>query len=161
MKKAKDPFLALSRFLVAATLVSVLINLNLPTAQSEGIMRLIEVLPQYKPNFISIYLYLFFSAVLVILYSTKAGRTKWGARSTGILVFANILLFFYYWAYVLNIPINEPPQLIAGYAIFSVFFIVSSAIPQSYWAFYFGKIRMYTGIGWEQRQKKGLKLPEA
>ncbi len=96
MKKAKKPILAFSRFLVAATLVSVLINLNLPTAQPEGTVRLIEVHPQYNPNFISIYFYLFFSAVLVILYSTKAGRTKWGARSTGILVFANILLFFYY-----------------------------------------------------------------
>jgi len=145
MQRLKDRFLFFSRYLVAITLVSLLLLLTTPATVPGRTVRLFELLLAYPSNYLVVYIHTSTTMILITLYSTKAGRSRRGARVTGILVLVNIILY----SYIIGWKLNGIDPLGISHVAISYMFHLASGIPQFLWAAHFGKLRMTIGVGWE------------
>ncbi|MCW4020789.1 MAG: hypothetical protein NWF14_06150 [Candidatus Bathyarchaeota archaeon] len=144
VKKFKNPLLFFSRYLSAITFVSLLLLLATPTIVAGSDVSLAELVFAYPSDYVVVYVYISVAVVLIGLYSTE-GSSRWSARVSGILALTNIMLF----PYIMGWKLNGMDTLGISYTVFSYCFLLSSAIPQFYWAIYLGKLRTTVGVGWE------------
>jgi len=118
IEKFKDPFKFLARYISVLMIVSASLFLAVTTIVSGRRATLLELAVSSPLNYREVYLYMLIAVTLIVLYSTRGGRSRWGARSSGILAFINIILFFY----ILGWKLDDIDMLGNSLGVVSFFF---------------------------------------
>lgn len=135
MKKFKDPFLFLSRYIsLIQLLLLFMISNTWILMDKKEILLLIFVIKYPFRNFQAI-LYMFLGIILIGIILTKIGRTRYGAILTLILVFTEIFL---HWLMLLK---YSDYISTSGWWLFLPSFYLNFhvGIPISYWVEHFSK----------------------
>jgi len=102
IKKFKDPFSFFSRYLSCNIIMSLMLLLAIPAHISRRHVPLLELIFKYPSKYFAILIHIIVAMTLIVLYSIRIGRSRWGARLSGILVLANFILYLYIFGWKLG-----------------------------------------------------------
>lgn len=128
-KYFKDPFLFLGRYCAMIQIMLLPLVLSTTIVVSGRSLTLFELTLTNPSDSLWIYLYMFSSIVLIVVYLTPVGRTLWGARFSAALAVTNVLVCVPLSGQIENLWDTVIPHAFR----IALILMLTGLIPQFYW----------------------------